>query len=73
MLNCWPITLLNVDYKLISQVLGNRISQIMPELINETQFAVKGRGITNGLILVRDTLSYLKDHDHDAYHISIEL
>ena len=45
----------------------------MSELINEIQFAVKGRDVTNGLILARDILSYLKDHDHEANLISVHL
>ena len=71
--NYRPITLLNVDYKIVSKVITNRLTLLMPNLLHDTQFAVRGRDVTNGLLLLRDTLSYLKSHDHEAYFVSIDL
>ena len=45
----------------------------MPILLHETQFAVKGQDVTNGLLLLRDTVSYLKNYNHEAYFVSIDL
>ena len=47
--------------------------QLLPNLLYQTQYAVKGRDVTNGLLLLRDTLSYLRSHDHDAYLVLIDL
>ena len=62
--NYRPITLLNVDYKIVSKVITNRLTRLMLNLLHDTQFAVRGRDVTNGLLLMRDTLSYLKSQDH---------
>ena len=49
--NWRPITLLNTVYKLISGVLANRISTLLPKLINSDQSGfVKGHYIGEWLI-----------------------
>ena len=64
-LSCWrPITLLTVDYKIISKVLCNRLSRVMSSLIGEEQAcAVPGRSIQDQLHLTRSLFSYVEGRD----------
>ena len=57
-LSSWrPISLINVDAKLISKVLSNRIEPLMPILVSQEQSAfVSGRYIGEPIRLVSDIL-----------------
>ena len=59
MLKNWrPVSLLNVDYKMLSSALSMRLSSIMGRIISPTQgCAVKGRYIFDNLRLIEDLLS----------------
>ena len=53
--NWRPISLLNVDIKLISKVLSNRIKNLLPNLISNNQNAYVGnRFISGGGRLISD-------------------
>ncbi|GJT69316.1 reverse transcriptase [Tanacetum coccineum] len=57
-----PISLCNVIYKIISKVLVNRIKQVLPRLIDETQSAfVTGRMIANNAIVAFEVFHWLKN------------
>ena len=54
-----PISLLNVDYKLLSKSITNRLSKVLPDIIHLNQTCgVKGRSITDNIHL----LSYFDTH-----------
>ena len=57
--NWRPITLLNVDYKILAKVIAKRIEPVLPKLIhsNQTGF-IKGRYIGQNVRLLEDTLEY---------------
>ena len=61
-LNGWrPISLINVDTKVIGKMLVNRIKKFLPRLINADQSAfVEGRYIGDPLRITSDMLEYLK-------------
>ena len=63
LLSCWrPITLLNVDYKLVSKVLCNRLRRVMVELIGPEQAcAVPGRSVQDQLHLIRSLSEYVNE------------
>ena len=57
--NWRPITLLNIDYKLIATVLANRLQKVLKQLINEDQVGyVKGRRGTDIARLIQDVIDF---------------
>jgi len=61
-LDTWrPISLINVDVKICSRVLSNRLNRILPSLISPDQAAfLKGRNIDEPLRLIQDMMDYAK-------------
>lgn len=71
--NWRPISLLNVDYKLVSKSLTNRLSKVMSELINIDQTcAVKGRSIKDNIHLLRNIIEYVKIKNINCMFISLD-
>ena len=59
--NLRPITLLNVDYKIIEKVIANRIKTVLPQIINEDQAGfMSGRRMTVNVRKTMDLLRYTK-------------
>ncbi|KAL9963239.1 hypothetical protein ACROYT_G032418 [Oculina patagonica] len=58
--NWRPISLLNIDYKILTKALAKRIEQFLPKLINSDQTGfVKGRYIGQNIRLLSDVMEYL--------------
>lgn len=59
--NWRPISLLNVDYKIMSKALSNRLQKIINRIVHPDQTcAVTGRTIFDNLHLLRNTFDYCK-------------
>ena len=57
--NWRPITLLNVDYKIYSKTIANRIKIVLPDLIHEDQTGfMSGRSITENIRKIVDLIEY---------------
>ena len=59
--NWRPITLLNVDYKVLSTVIANRMKKVLPEIISDSQKGfLKDRYIGENIQTVQDSTEMLK-------------
>ena len=66
--NYRPISLINVDVKIITKVLSERLKFALPSIIHSTQTAVYGRKIDQNIHLVRDFIEMAnKDDDTAAF------
>ena len=71
--NWRPISLLNVDYKIATKVIANRIIPLIPKLINIDQSGfVKGRLISDTIRTVQDIIDYCKMHKKHALLLFID-
>ena len=55
--NYRPITLLNVDLKIITRTLAKRMSKVLPKLIHGNQRCIPGRKITKSIHIVQDIIN----------------
>ena len=71
--NYRPISLLCVDYKLVSKVLSLRLKIALPHIIEEDQTCgILGRTIFQNLYTIRDTIAYTNDHKIPTYILSFD-
>ena len=71
--NWRPISLLNVDYKIISKVLALRLKDILPDIIHENQTGfVKGRYIGDNIRTVLDIMTLSKDKNIPGILLSVD-
>lgn len=71
--NWRPISLLNVDYKICSKALANRLSIVLPSIIHEDQTcSVPGRTIFENLSLLRDILDYVNITDETGVLLNLD-
>ena len=62
-----PITLLNIELKILARVLTNRLQLVISDLISPEQtFVVKGRSIQDNLHLIREVLEGIEDNTEAA-------
>lgn len=59
--NYRPITLLNVDYKILTKILAERLAKVLPSIIEQDQKLVKGRYIHENTRMMLDVVFYLKE------------
>ncbi|MES9885145.1 MAG: reverse transcriptase domain-containing protein [Sedimenticola sp.] len=73
MKNYRPISLLNTDYKILSKVITNRLSKILPKIISVDQTcSIKGRSIFDNLHLLRNVCDYIDQKDLQAAFICLD-
>ena len=56
-----PISLLCVDYKILTKILANRLKKILPQIISEEQnCSIPQRTKFNNVFLIRDAIRLTK-------------
>ena len=73
MKNYRPISLLNVDYKIISKAINNKLQPHMSKLIHsDQQCSIVGRKIQNHVHFIREIITYTKENQIQAAIISLD-
>jgi hypothetical protein len=71
--NWRPLTMLNVDYKILSKILVNRLKIIMPHIVHKDQTcSILGRDIRDGICFLYNAIYYAKDQDLTAVLLSVD-
>jgi exonuclease III len=71
--NWRPITLLNVDYKIIAKIIANKVQPILPTIIHSDQKGfIKGRNITEAIRLIQDVIEYTEQEDIEGSIIFLD-
>ena len=73
-LNYWrPISLLNVDYKIVSKSLSIRLKKVMPSIVHMDQTcSVIGRSITDNVHLLRNIFDFTEQKDIRCAFINLD-
>ena len=73
MKNWCPISLVNVDAKLVSKTLAKRLEKVLPEVIHFNQNAfVKGRTIFDAIRTINDAIEYARYKDLPGILIALD-
>ena len=73
MKNWRPISLLNLDYKILSKIITSRLSHVMSKIIHMDQTCgVKGRSIFDNGHLIRNICDYIEQKDLPCAFISLD-
>ena len=71
--NWRPLSILNTDYKIITKMLANRLSKVLPHIINEDQTcSIKGRVIQENLSIIRDIIDYSNNTTEQIALVSLD-
>ena len=71
--NWRPISLLNIDYKIMTKALANRLTKTLPHIISNEQTAgIPGRTIFENLSYNRDILKYSKENEVKGCVVSVD-
>ena len=71
--NWRPISLLCVDFKMLSKVLSMRLKEAQPHIVHPDQTCgILGRSIFENLYTIRDIITYAGDHKIPAYIVSLD-
>ncbi|CAC5423427.1 unnamed protein product [Mytilus coruscus] len=71
--NYRPISLLQVDYKILARIMSNRLKSVLPKIISEDQTCcVIGRDISNNISNVRDIMELVERDDLEGYFLKLD-
>lgn len=71
--NFRPISLLNVDYKILARIMANRFKYVLPKVISSTQTCcIVGKDISDTIVTVRDIIDYVEMDDLECYMLKLD-
>ena len=71
--NWRPISLLNIDYKILTKILASRLKSISNEILNPFQSSgPKGRNILNNALNLKNIIHYIQQNNLNAALISFD-
>ena len=71
--NWWPISLLNVDYKICSKAISLRLVKVLRSIVDPDQTcSVPGRSIFPNLVLLKDTLAFVDLTNESGILLSLD-
>ena len=70
--NYRPITLLNVDLKILTRTLAKRMTSVLPKLIHDSQRCIPGRKITKNIHIVQDLIDTINKDDGKAAFVFLD-
>ena len=70
--NYRPISLINVDIKILTKTLANRLKYILPTIIHMSQTAVYGRKIEQTIHMIRDLIDLSNKGEEQAAFIFLD-
>ena len=71
--NLRPISLLNIDYKILTKSIAKRLEKVLPKIINPNQTGyIKGRFIGENVRLIQDAMFYTKQEKKTGIAIFLD-
>lgn len=71
--NFRPISLLNVDYKILARVMANRFKYVLPKVISPNQSCcILGKDISDTVVSVRDFMDLVEMDDIECYLLKLD-
>lgn len=71
--NWRPISLLNVDYKIIARSMSNRLKTVVSTVVDSCQTCcIPGRDIADTICSLRDVIEYSENDDVETYLIKLD-
>ena len=71
--NWRPITLCNLDYKILTKILTNRLKQINTNIINNLQTSgLMNKSIINNALNIENIINYIVENEEEALIISLD-
>lgn len=71
--NYRPITLMNVDYKILTKIFANRVKMVIDKIVAPTQaYSVPERDICDTICTIRDVVEYMKETEQGGIVLALD-